>query len=138
MWQKRDEIVFILQTISMSLRSSGCHVAISAGWQTYHPRRRLTLSTAATAAVVARNGFVAIETLDYCQSEGSHPHKNVTKLCTFSKTTKCHAIHYHFLANLKKTVSYKLSLDLEIFYSEMVSNETAVIITNLSNHDLLL
>ena len=54
----------------MSLRSSGCHVAISAGWQTYHPRRRLTLSTAATAAaVVARNGFVAIETLDYCQSE---------------------------------------------------------------------
>ena len=66
MWQKRDEIVFILETISMSLSSSACHVAFRhLGWLAI---RRLTPAATATAAdVVARQGFVAIETgSGYC------------------------------------------------------------------------
>ena len=99
MWQKRDEIVFILETISMSLSSSGCHVAISAGWQTYnqHRRRLRTLSNTAAADVsVARNGFVAIETGDYLReaiqtktlrSSGNFPYDktpSTTPFITFS------------------------------------------------------
>ena len=38
-WQKSHQIVFILETISMSLWSSGCHVAISAGWQSSYSLR---------------------------------------------------------------------------------------------------
>ena len=63
--QLKEQIVFILQTISMSLSSSACHVAFThLGWLAI---RRLTPAAAATAAdVVARNSFVAMETGGGC------------------------------------------------------------------------